>query len=711
MRGLGAKHLFGVFKYFWEWIEGSSAMNNGEFSMSKQTINIEVSALRLKFKTTIRHAAATRNEGESIWVQAKRNGHTGYGEGCPRTYVAGDDLDSSIKWAEENFSSGKMIPNTLDELKLWVEHNSTVIDNYPSAWCAIEMALLDLFSREKDCNVEKLLGIDSYKLCGCYTAVLGDDKKWKYTTLADKYLIRAFTDFKIKLNGNLERDMEKIEILEDLAIQHNIKDIRIRFDANNLWKAQCNEAIAHIMALDGKVFALEEPVGSRDAGDMSEISTVTGMPIILDESLCTLDDLSLYKNIPGKFIANIKISRVGGILRALKLIEELKKIDWPIIIGCHVGETSLLTRAAFIVASAAGDNLIAHEGAFGDYLIEREPVEPILKFGRNGLVNLSFPYYFKTVQGLKVIPSENWNIGFGMQCRMPIVPDDGTPGIHFLEMPDKYKIHYRVWGKTEGEDVIFILHGGMSHSGWQAPLANQLRSISRDISIIAPDRRGCGLNDERGDLGSVQLVIEDVVNHIQFLKKSFQRVHLAGWCQGSQYASIAASRLENSLSSLILLTPGFFWNDRFRSVLRIGEKIVMDMISEFKLKPERNHACIPIPMEATDFTLIDEWLDFIDNDDLKTTMITLKSVSIMDEIQELSWSAIPQNTLPTLMITANNDRIVDNNKVLQFIGHCFTGDNQNRLVSLESGHAIHFEKPKEVATEILDFIHQRKEIF
>ena len=45
----------------------------------------------------------------------------------------------------------------------------------------------------------------------------------------------------------------------------------------------------------------------------------------------------------------------------------------------------------------------------------------------------------------------------------------------------------------------------------------------------------------------------------------------------------------------------------------------------------------PIPMEATDFTLVDEWLDFIENDDLKTTMITFKSVSIMDEIQELSW--------------------------------------------------------------------------
>ncbi|MCX5846869.1 MAG: alpha/beta fold hydrolase [Deltaproteobacteria bacterium] len=677
--------------------------------MIKQTILIEVRTLRVRFKTTIRHAAATRNEGESIWIQAKRNGNKGYGEGCPRTYVAGDDLESSVKWVEENFSTGKVNFETLDDLKQWVENNSTAIDKYPSAWCAIEMALLDLFSRERGCNVERLLELDGYELCGRYTAVLGDDKKWKYTTLVDKYLIRGFSDFKIKLNGNLERDMEKLYILEDLCIQHNTKDIRIRFDANNLWKDQCDEAIAHITALGGRVFALEEPVGSRNARDISKISMATGLPVILDESLCTLDDLSLYKNIPGKFIANIKISRVGGLIRALRLIEELKKLGWPIIIGCHVGETSLLTRAALIAASAAGESLIAHEGAFGDYLVEREPVEPMLKFGRNGLLNLSFPYYFKTVQGLKVIPAENWNTGFGMQCRMPIVPDDGTPEVHFLEMPDKYKIHYRVWGKTEGENVVLILHGGMSHSGWQAPLANQLRSMSPDISVVAPDRRGCGLNEKRGDLGSVQFVIEDVIKHIEFLKKSFKRIHLAGWCQGSQYASVAAAKLGDMLSSLILLTPGFFWNERFRSVLSIAEKIVMDMISEFKLKPERNHACIPIPMEATDFTLIDEWLDFIDNDDLKTTMITLKSVSIMDEIQELSWFAILQNTLPVLAIMAENDRIVDNNKVLQFIGHLFTGNNQNRLVSLESGHAIQFEKPEEVATEILNFIRQRND--
>jgi hypothetical protein len=33
---------------------------------------IEAIPLELKLKTTIRHASATRNEGESVWVRAAR---------------------------------------------------------------------------------------------------------------------------------------------------------------------------------------------------------------------------------------------------------------------------------------------------------------------------------------------------------------------------------------------------------------------------------------------------------------------------------------------------------------------------------------------------------------------------------------------------------------------------------------------------------------
>jgi L-alanine-DL-glutamate epimerase-like enolase superfamily enzyme/pimeloyl-ACP methyl ester carboxylesterase len=673
--------------------------------LTKQIIQIKAEPLRLTLKTTIRHAAATRNEGESIWVQAQRHEHSGYGEGCPRDYVAGDDLASSLKWVKENFSADETDFSTLDDVTQWVSFHEKMIDQYPSAWCAVEMAVLDLLAREKGCSVEGLLGVTDAMRFGRYTAVLGDSKSWQYATLTDQYLTRGITDFKIKLSGNLEKDTQKIDFLEALSVQHHAPALRIRLDANNLWKKHCDEAIAFTQALGcGRIFAIEEPVQARHVEDISRFSTVTGLPVILDESLCTLDHLRSFQNVPGHFIANIKISRVGGLVRALGMIAEVKKLGWPIIVGCHVGETSLLTRAALVASAAAGENLAAHEGAFGDYLVRREPVQPTLKFGRGGHLDLRLPYYLKTVHGLQIIPVENWNAGFGMQCRMPQTPDDGAPDICFLEMPDRYKIHYRRWGCPEGEDAVLILHGGMSHSGWQAPLAIQLQSIQPELTVIAADRRGCGLNDKRGDLGSVHALIEDVTQHVEFLKKSFKRVHLAGWGQGAQYAAVAASRMPDVLSSLMLMAPVFFSNERFRSVLSISEKIVQGMMAEFKLKPEHDHACIPVPMEATDFTLVDEWLDFIEKDDLKTIFLNLKSARIMDEIQEMSWPAMLQNRLPVLAIMAEQDRIVDNNKVIQLLDRFFSGDTGNQLITLNSGHAIQFEKSKEAALAILNFI-------
>ena len=404
--------------------------------MAEKSIQIDVQPLKVKLKSTFRHAGAERNEGSSVWVRAKRGKISGYGEGCPRSYAAGDDMISSVQWVRENFSAGAVSFHALDDVIKWMENNVTLIDRYPSAWCALEIALLDLFSKEQNCSVEAMLGINKFKRHGRYTAVLGDDGKRKYTAILNQYLIRGFSDFKIKISGNLEQDREKIAVLYDLCEQHGVSNPRIRLDANNLWKNRVNEAIAHLKALEGPIFAVEEPVGPGDAAGISRVSTVSGLPVILDESLCTLKILSQFKNLPGKFIANIKVSRVGGIIRALRLIDAVIKLGWPVIVGCHVGETSLLTRAALIPADVAGGNLVAQEGAYGDYLMNWEPVYPMLKFGHCGILNLKLPYFLKTVQGFQTIPPENWDTGFGMKCRWPALPDDNNPDHSVLKVSE-----------------------------------------------------------------------------------------------------------------------------------------------------------------------------------------------------------------------------------------------------------------------------------
>jgi pimeloyl-ACP methyl ester carboxylesterase len=269
-----------------------------------------------------------------------------------------------------------------------------------------------------------------------------------------------------------------------------------------------------------------------------------------------------------------------------------------------------------------------------------------------------------------------------------------------------YKIHYRLWGQETGDDVLVILHGGMSHSGWQYPLAQMLREKNRKLAVIAPDRRGCGLNEGKGELGTTKLLIQDLTEHLLHLKQSFKRIHLLGWCQGAQFASIAAADLQpqSVLSSLVLMTPGFFWNDRFRSVIDIAEKTMFSVRSTFKVEPKRETAFVLIPMQPSDFTFVREWLAFINQDPLKTTKITMKSAVIMDEIQEMSWSAILNVRIPILSIFATNDRIVDNRKGIEYLTPLIHACPQSKMVSMDSAHAIHFEKPHELTEHILAFI-------
>ena len=59
------------------------------------------------------------------------------------------------------------------------------------------------------------------------------------------------------------------------------------------------------------------------------------------------------------------------------------------IVGAQVGETSLLTRAGLTVAHAAGDALVAQEGAFGTFLLERDVCDPPLMFGAGGVLDVS----------------------------------------------------------------------------------------------------------------------------------------------------------------------------------------------------------------------------------------------------------------------------------------------------------------------------------
>jgi len=186
----------------------------------------------------------------------------------------------------------------------------------------------------------------------------------------------------VKVSGNLEHDRQKLEFLQQLPIEN----LRMRLDANNIWKTVV-EAVAYLKDLQYLFMAIEEPLPVGDYDGCRQISHQCGLPIIVDESFLRVEQFHHFQADPQAWIINIRISKMGGILRSLAIAEEAKARGIPIIIGAQVGETSILTRAALTVANQYRDILQAQEGAFGTYLLEHDITHTPLTFGKGGILD------------------------------------------------------------------------------------------------------------------------------------------------------------------------------------------------------------------------------------------------------------------------------------------------------------------------------------
>jgi L-alanine-DL-glutamate epimerase-like enolase superfamily enzyme len=120
---------------------------------------------------------------------------------------------------------------------------------------------------------------------------------------------------------------------------------------------------------------------------MRRLAARLGRPIIVDETACRVDDLDALGGDPAQWIVNVRVSKTGGLLRSLEMVDAARARGLRVVVGAHVGETSVLTRAALMVVQAARGVLFAQEGAFGTHLLQHDVTQPPLMFGAGGVLD------------------------------------------------------------------------------------------------------------------------------------------------------------------------------------------------------------------------------------------------------------------------------------------------------------------------------------
>ena len=337
----------------------------------------------IPFTTAFKHSSAVRTATQSVWVEANSDDDAGVGEGCPREYVSGESLASAQKFFDGQRDALCRGVASVDALAAWVDDHRAIIDANPAAWCAVELALLELFARRADVAVERLVAAPPTTGEFRYSAVVGDSGPDMFRATVARYREMGFVDFKLKLSGDPVRDRDKIDACRDL---NDTERLRVRVDANNLW-TDPETAARHLTSLDFSFVGIEEPLQANALDGMRFVSEQMGSRIILDESVLRTEQLAAIAADPKRWIVNVRVSKMGGLLRSLAFVKNARASGISTIVGAQVGETSVLTRAGLIVARAAGDNLIAQEGAFGTHLPEADVATPPLMFGPSGVLN------------------------------------------------------------------------------------------------------------------------------------------------------------------------------------------------------------------------------------------------------------------------------------------------------------------------------------
>lgn len=346
--------------------------------------SLELQPLRIPFRVSFKHASAERNLTQSVLVIARsEDGLTGYGEGCPRDYVTGETDASVVAFFERHRAD--LSARVTDRLTFeeWVRLHQPDIDQNPAAWCALELALLDLLARHNNLPVERLLGLPPLAGPFVYSAVLGATDTKQFAATLERYRKIGMRDYKIKLSGDAGHDRGNLAILRSAGIQ----PAQVRADANNLW-SELKAAHDYLESLDYPFAAIEEPLRPGQFDDLAALADSFATRIVLDESIAREEQLTRLPAPSGRWIVNLRVSKMGGLLRSLGVVKRCRQAGLALIVGAQVGETSLLTRAALIVAQAARDIVIAQEGAFGTLLLESDAVQPVLMFGAGGALDV-----------------------------------------------------------------------------------------------------------------------------------------------------------------------------------------------------------------------------------------------------------------------------------------------------------------------------------
>ncbi len=304
--------------------------------------SIRLHHIEIPFKATFKHALHQRQKTEAVIVAIRCPERlAGFGEILPRPYLTGETIRGVLeteaprrvrRWLGRSFSRKQEV---FDFLKSELEGAGRGL----ATFAGFELALLDLAGQKFGFPAGELVGHPPGRELEPGVVI---DFNIPTEELREYGLRLRLTGKRhVKVKVGRSDDLRRLEIISATLGS----ETSLRLDANGAWSAQ--EAIESLASMSRfKIQSIEQPVPASDLEGMRQVRQSVGLPVMADESLCTLEDGQRLIDSEAADIFNIRLGKCGGFSGALRLVQLARENNLGCHLGSLVGETGILSYAA-----------------------------------------------------------------------------------------------------------------------------------------------------------------------------------------------------------------------------------------------------------------------------------------------------------------------------------------------------------------------------
>ena len=288
-----------------------------------ESVDFKVAGIHLN--SPLRIANEYYSSSKTAFVRIKAGPFEGIGEAAPDREVTGEDTESVVDFIE------KARPHLTGKNALDINGINRILDSLSkrdnTAKAGLDIALYDLMGKYLKKNVVSILGgRGKSKLTSITIGIEDESTTLKY---AKKYRDSGFKVIKLKVGLDLEKDIIRlVKVREAVG-----RSIVLGVDANQGYTVQ--EAMSFASKAEPlRIAFLEQPVNARNFHGLKKVKESSGIPVMADESIKTINDLRKLASIKAVSMINIKLMKTGGITKAMQIAKEAEKSGIGVMVGC-----------------------------------------------------------------------------------------------------------------------------------------------------------------------------------------------------------------------------------------------------------------------------------------------------------------------------------------------------------------------------------------